>query len=57
MAYKADIEIAQENETKDIKEIAEKAGIDGKYLELYGNHKAKINFLTNFAKWSLLRFC
>ncbi len=44
MAYKADIEIAQENETKDIKEIAEKAGIDGKYLELYGNHKAKINY-------------
>lgn len=44
MAYKADIEIAQENETKDIKEIAEKAGIDEKYLELYGNHKAKINY-------------
>ncbi|NLF46956.1 MAG: formate--tetrahydrofolate ligase [Clostridiales bacterium] len=44
MAYKADIEIAQENQTKDIKEIAEKAGIDEKYLELYGNHKAKINY-------------
>ncbi|HPR23888.1 MAG TPA: formate--tetrahydrofolate ligase [Bacillota bacterium] len=44
MAYKSDIEIAQENKTRDIKEIAEKAGIDEKYLELYGNHKAKINY-------------
>jgi formate--tetrahydrofolate ligase len=44
MAYKSDIEIAQENEKKDIKEIAEKAGINEKYLELYGNHKAKINY-------------
>jgi len=44
MAYKADIEIAQENQTKDIKEIAEKAGIEEKHLELYGNHKAKINY-------------
>ncbi len=43
-AYKTDIEIAQECEKKKITEIAKVAGIDEKYLEQYGNYKAKIDF-------------
>lgn len=43
MAYLSDIEIAQQCEMKNITEIADKAGIDRKYLEQYGNYKAKIN--------------
>ena len=43
MAYLSDIEIAQGREMKHIKEIAEKAGIEEKYLEQYGNYKAKID--------------
>ncbi|MCL5072759.1 MAG: formate--tetrahydrofolate ligase [Actinobacteria bacterium] len=39
---KSDIEIAQSSEMKNIKEIAETLGIDEKYLELYGNYKAKV---------------
>ena len=42
--YKTDIEIAQETELKHIKEIAAAAGIDDKYLEQYGNYKAKVDF-------------
>lgn len=38
----SDIEIAQAAKIKPIKEIAESIGIDEKYLELYGNHKAKV---------------
>ena len=44
MAYKTDIEIAQECEKKKITEVAKVAGIDEKYLEQYGNYKAKIDF-------------
>ena len=44
MTYKTDIEIAQECEKKKITEIAKIAGIDEKYLEQYGNYKAKIDF-------------
>ena len=44
MSFKSDIEIAQECEMKDIRQIAEIAGVDEKYLELYGNHKAKIDY-------------
>ena len=44
MAYKSDIEIAQACKKKKITEVAEIAGIDEKYLELYGNYKAKIDF-------------
>ena len=44
MAYKTDIEIAQECEKKKITDVAKGAGIDDKYLELYGNYKAKIDF-------------
>jgi len=39
----SDLEIAQKAEIKNIKEIAEKSGIDEKYLELYGNYKAKVS--------------
>ena len=44
MVYKSDIEIAQACEKKNIREIAAVAGIDEKYLEQYGNYKAKIDF-------------
>ena len=38
-----DIEIAQAAKPKHILEIAKNAGIDEKYIELYGNSKAKID--------------
>jgi len=38
----SDIEIAQAAKIKPIREIAQSIGIDDKYLELYGNYKAKI---------------
>ena len=44
MAYLSDIEIAQACEMKDIREIAKTAGVPEKYLELYGNHKAKVDY-------------
>ncbi len=49
MEYKSDIEIAQSAEMLNIKNIAESVGIDEKYLEQYGNYKAKISldFLNN----------
>ena len=49
MEFKTDIEIAQACEPKRITEIAAEAGIDEKYLELYGNYKAKVDykFLNN----------
>ena len=40
---KTDIEIAQECQKKHILEIASSAGIDQKYIEQYGNYKAKIS--------------
>ncbi len=40
---KTDIEIAQSVEMQKITKIAEKAGIDDKYLEQYGNYKAKVD--------------
>ena len=43
MAYKTDIEIAQECELRPIQEIAAKAHIDEKYLEQYGRWKAKVD--------------
>ena len=47
---KSDIEIAQSAEMKYIREIAESVGLDEKYLELYGNYKAKVKLevLENF---------
>lgn len=52
MAYLTDIEIAQSCKMKHISEIAEKAGIDEKYLELYGRYKAKVDlsYLKNCNK-------
>ncbi|MBO5859563.1 MAG: formate--tetrahydrofolate ligase [Clostridia bacterium] len=38
-----DIEIAQSVQMKPITEIAKTAGIDDKYLEQYGNYKAKVD--------------
>ena len=43
MAYLTDIEIAQGCKMKHIKEIAATAHVDEKYIEQYGNHKAKID--------------
>ena len=44
MGFKSDIEIAQECTMEPITKIAEKAGIDDKYLEQYGKYKAKIDY-------------
>ncbi|MBE7017389.1 MAG: formate--tetrahydrofolate ligase [Ruminococcaceae bacterium] len=41
---KTDIEIAQSCEIKPIGEIAAVAGVDEKYLELYGRYKAKVDY-------------
>lgn len=43
MGYKTDIEIAQEAKPKHILEIAKTAHLDEKYIEQYGNYKAKID--------------
>lgn len=43
MAYLTDIEIAQNCKMKHIREIAATAHVDEKYIEQYGNHKAKID--------------
>jgi len=43
MAYKTDIEIAQECKMRPIGEIAERAHVDEKYLEQYGRYKAKVD--------------
>ena len=43
MQYKSDIEIAQSVKPKHILEIAKTAGIDDKYIEQYGNVKAKLD--------------
>ena len=44
MAYLSDIEIAQQTKMQKITEIAKVAGIDEKYVEQYGNYKAKIDY-------------
>ncbi len=43
MAYLSDIEIAQSAKMAHISEIAKTAGVDEKYIEQYGNYKAKID--------------
>lgn len=43
MSYLSDIEIAQSCKLRDIREIAAAAGVDERYLELYGRYKAKVN--------------
>ena len=44
MSFKTDIEIAQEATPLKVTEIAKSCGIDEKYIELYGNYKAKIDY-------------
>ncbi|MCB6994195.1 formate--tetrahydrofolate ligase [bacterium 210820-DFI.6.37] len=44
MEIKSDIQIAQETEMKNIRDIAAAAGLDEKYIELYGNYKAKVDY-------------
>ena len=44
MAFKSDIEIAQEVEMQPITEVAKTAGVDEKYLEQYGKYKAKVDY-------------
>ena len=44
MEFKTDIQIAQESVMTNISEIAEKAGIEEKYIEQYGKYKAKIDY-------------
>jgi len=44
MEIKSDIQIAQETEMTNIQEIAASAGLDAKYIELYGNYKAKVDY-------------
>lgn len=43
MAYLSDIEIAQACKLEHIREIAKRAHVDEKYLEQYGNYKAKVD--------------
>ena len=51
MAYLSDIEIAQQCKMQHITEIAKKADVDLKYIEQYGNYKAKIDLsLLNDSK-------
>ncbi len=44
MEIKTDIEIAQEAQMTNIRAIAAAAGIDERYLEMYGNYKAKVDY-------------
>ncbi len=44
MEIKSDIQIAQEATPEKISVIAERAGIDEKYVEYYGNYKAKVDY-------------
>ncbi len=50
MAYLSDIKIAQQCKMEHITKIAKKIGIEDKYIEQYGNYKAKIDY-------SLLKDC
>ena len=43
MEYKTDIMIAQECQKQPIRHIAAQAGVEERYLEQYGNYKAKID--------------
>ncbi len=48
MKYKSDIEIAQACKMKKITDIAKLAGINEKYIEQYGNYKAKVDYQLLF---------
>ena len=54
MNIKSDIEIAQEHTPKKITEVAATAGIDEKFLELYGNYKAKVDIRSLKSKLVLV---
>ena len=41
--FLSDIDIAQANEMWDIRDVAREAGVDERYLELYGRYKAKVS--------------
>ena len=43
-SFKSDIEIAQATPMQRITEVAKTAGVEEKYLEQYGNYKAKIDY-------------
>ena len=44
MGTMTDIEIAQACKPRHIRDIAQTAGVDEKYLEQYGSHKAKVDY-------------
>src|SRR6056297_2834302 len=44
MGFKSDIEIAQETEMKDIREIAKKLNLTEDDVEMYGKYKAKLDY-------------
>lgn len=44
MGFKSDIEIAQEAQPQDIREIAKKLGLGEDDIELYGKYKAKVDY-------------
>lgn len=44
MGFKSDIEIAQNATMLKITEVAKNCGVDEKYIEQYGNYKAKIDY-------------
>ena len=43
MEYKTDIEIAHQAKLLHIREVAQRCGVDEKYIEQYGNYKAKVD--------------
>ena len=43
MAFLSDIEIAQACQMKHIRDIAKRANVDERYIEQYGNYKAKVD--------------
>ena len=44
MAYLTDIEIAQQTKLEPITKIADKLGLEDKYVEQYGKYKAKVDY-------------
>jgi formate--tetrahydrofolate ligase len=44
MGFKSDIEIAQEAQPQDIREIAKKLGLGEEDIDLYGKYKAKVDY-------------
>ena len=44
MAYLTDIEIAQQTKLEPISNVANKLGLDDKYVEQYGKYKAKVDY-------------